>query len=240
MRGRCFLNVRHTNSIEKARVMALYIGFRARERAEHERGFFNEHVDHGADYKRHLREIENHPALQHSKTVKVHTMILSLRQGDYDALVAAGGSLKQIARDVIRDLEDAKGMKLHWIGALHENTGHPHVHLHIMSVGRDSRGNNVRLRITKQDIQWMRERMERHLEKYVPTPQYNPQKTPTLSRRRSRTPSVTKHAQTAIHATTALLHERNAIKTNARRRRRRARARVEQARQTPSLDQPRS
>lgn len=137
-----------------------YIGFRSRELDfdKDTKGLFDEKSDQ-ASLKKFYKSIENEPGLKHSSTVKIHKMIISLKQEDYEKY---GKDFKDIARFAMKSLEERKGVKLEWVGAVHLKEGHPHVHLAIKSIGKDlSDGSNRRLYIDKEDIDFLRSEIDR-------------------------------------------------------------------------------
>ncbi|MCM3032874.1 relaxase/mobilization nuclease domain-containing protein [Niallia sp. MER 6] len=138
-----------------------YIGFRSRELDfdRDTKGLFDEKSDQ-ASLKKFYKSIENEPGLRHSSTVKIHKMIISLKQEDYETY---GKDFKEIARYALKGLEERKGMKLEWVGAVHLKEGHPHVHLAIKSIGQDlTNGSNKRLYIDKEDIDFLRNEIDRY------------------------------------------------------------------------------
>ncbi|SFV03631.1 hypothetical protein [Alicyclobacillus macrosporangiidus] len=239
-RARTVVLVRYKKTMDRVRANVKYIGFRAREQEEEERGFFNAKLDHGADYRTFLSQIEHHPALQHPSAVKAHTMILSLRETDYRALLEAGGSFKDMARELIRDLEERKGIQLTWIGAVHEKSRHPHIHLSIMSVGTDAQGHNRRLYLNKEDCEWLRQALDKKLERYVPERKTEMEKSRIGShsvRLRRAQRMAGHHIKRLAEHTQPLQHNTKfAEQTNARRRRRRAKTRIQIQQSQPNLD----
>ncbi|WP_436664470.1 relaxase MobL (plasmid) [Alicyclobacillus acidoterrestris] len=245
MAQRSVVLVRYKKDIKSARNNVKYIGFRSRETLEEERGLFNRTIDHGADYQIFLNKIEKHPALQHENTVKMHTMILSMYESDYRALQDSGSNLKDLAREVMKDLEERKGMKLEWIGAVHENSGHPHVHLAIMSVGETEDGKSRRLYLDKaHDLPWLREKFLEKIQERVPDIERDRMKERDHQRprERSRIRPVSRQMSHSLHSLSEHAQERMRSsmkdKRNRKRRSRRATSRIQQQRQGPtqSLD----
>ncbi|GMA65646.1 hypothetical protein NZD89_27970 (plasmid) [Alicyclobacillus fastidiosus] len=243
--ARSIVLVRYKKDIDSARNNVKYIGFRSRETDEEERGLFNRDIDHGADYEIFLNKIENHPALQHENTVKMHTMILSMYESDYRALLDSGSNLKELAREVMSDLEERKGMKLEWIGAVHENSGHPHVHLGIMSVGVTEDGKARRLYIDKEsDLPWLRERFLEKIERRVPGFEHDHNK--ERDQRVQERAKVRPASRNMSHSLNSLAHTyHDRIKSemkdkrNRHRRTKRATSRIQQQRQNPTQNHDR-
>jgi len=223
MRSRVIFNSRYTRSIEKAKANVGYIGFRSREKDEDTRGFFDRDHNLGANYRGYIDKLENSPALKHPMTVKVHTMLVSLRQKDYELLKDSGGDLRDVARDVMKDLGERKGLELTWIGALHEKSGHPHVHLNVLAIGKDGDGQQHRLYLDKEDIQWMRDQ--------------------TLERFYDQVPflAATEHLSDSMHAARQVSHVMDRMsggesKLKMRRKRRRYQTRQAQQQQQSGQD----
>lgn len=147
------------NSTRKVLSHLQYIGFRSRELDfdKETKGLFSASTDK-ASLKEFYRSIQEEPGLRHSNTVKIHKMIISLKQEDYERY---GKDFKVIAREVMAGLEERKGMKLEWVGSVHLKEGHPHVHLAIKSIGRDFEdGSTKRLYIDREDIQAFRDSVD--------------------------------------------------------------------------------
>ncbi|MCF8568153.1 hypothetical protein LLE49_25850 [Alicyclobacillus tolerans] len=235
---RNFVKVKYKTSVDKARSHLKYIGFRSRDTPEEERGFFNDAQDRGADYQKFMQQIEEHPALQHERTVKMHTMILSMYEEDYRALLDSGSNFKEITREMMADLEQRKGMKLEWIAAVHEKEGHPHVHIAIMSAGRGEDGKQHRLFLDKDtDLPWLRERFLERIQERVPElekhhernhPGRAQQRTRVRSESRNVAHSISSLAQTYDQKMKPLMKE----KRNQQRRKKRAKSRIDLQRQS--------
>ncbi|KPV42683.1 relaxase/mobilization nuclease domain-containing protein [Alicyclobacillus ferrooxydans] len=232
--ARVFVKHQRRNSVQGARQYTKYIGFRARERADEERGFFNERFDRGADFETFITKIETHPALQHGATVKMHALIVSMRGRDYDSFIENGGNYKEFARAFMRDLEERKGMKLEWIAAVHEKTGHPHVHIHIMGVGATPDGKSKRVYLNKTDYEWSRDILAQKLDAIAPQRDFH-QRVPGTRRTHEPTPERTMEQtlrsigrDTSSDASTTA----HAVKGNRRRRARRDQQQKQIARET--------
>lgn len=66
----------------------------------------------------------------------LHHLVLSVKPGDYERLGATGKErrkgLQEIARAAMKTLAEETGAeRLRWVGAVHLNTGNPHVHIAI-------------------------------------------------------------------------------------------------------------
>lgn len=166
MSSRAVVLHRYRKDFEKTKNHVLYIGFRARETEQEERGHFDAEKNHGVAYRAHLDRIQNDPALQHPSTVKSHSVILSVTRNDFEGLKAQGISLKDIAREWMSDLEKSKGLKIDWLAAVHEKGHHPHVHISMSGIAKDESGRSKRLYIGKDEYSDFRKRLEQQLERY--------------------------------------------------------------------------
>lgn len=130
-----------------------YIGFRSREIVLGQERFFTGTKDR-ADWRDFYEGVANHRALQHSDTIKIHKVIFSLRDIDYEAYQNSGRDYKDIVRSVLKRYEDRRGVKLEWIAARHDQNNHPHCHVVIRGVTKDGpNGRCRRVFLTKDDIQ---------------------------------------------------------------------------------------
>lgn len=144
-----------------------YIGYRSRDVKDEHRGFFDNENDQKHHYKDFLDRIKKNPALQHSKSVKVHKMIFSLRQRDYDAYLNSGRDYKDIVRECLKQYELKHGIKLDWVAAIHEKEGHPHAHVVISGVSKEKiNGRYKRVYFTKDDAKDLRGTFELELDRH--------------------------------------------------------------------------
>jgi type IV secretory pathway VirD2 relaxase len=65
--------------------------------------------------------------------------------------------LRALTRHVMGELEQEKGMPLHWIGVAHANTDHPHVHVMLCGGSEDARGRMREVRLDRADHASLRE-----------------------------------------------------------------------------------
>jgi hypothetical protein len=145
-----------------------YIGFRSTELSKNGAGFFDRD-SRNADWKAYFNRVKTHPALQHSKTIKVHQMILSLWGKDYQNYsTLTGKDFRDITRKVMTELEVRKGVKLDWIAAFHEESKHPHVHISLKAVGDALPGQPApRIKLEPEDVMFIKDAMYREVEPYM-------------------------------------------------------------------------
>lgn len=146
---------RPLQTVQQIKSHAKYIGFRSKEVGE--KGFFDKY-NNNSDYKEFIKTIEDNPALKHSKSVKAHKLIFSLREKDYTAYKRSGKDYKDLIRSTLADYEKRNGVKLLWVANIHEKEGHPHCHVIIMGVSseRDSSGKYKRIFFKKEDYEQMK------------------------------------------------------------------------------------
>ena len=152
-------STRALNTIKQVTAHVKYIGFRSRELKE--KGFFDNHTNN-ADYKQFIKTTETHPALKHPKSIKVHKLIFSLREKDYNAYKRSGKDYKDLVRATLAEYERTHDIKLKWIANIHEADGHPHCHVVIMGASSEktSSGRYKRLFFTKDDYAQMKQDFE--------------------------------------------------------------------------------
>ena len=120
-------------------------------------GVFNKRDDN-ASIKEFYSLIENDKALKHSNTIKMHKMIIGFQREWFDRY---GVNYKELVRHLMSRLEERKGMQLDWVAAEHLKEKSPHAHVAIKSTGTDDNGNTKRLKLTKEDMEWIRGEIDR-------------------------------------------------------------------------------
>lgn len=150
-KGMVFLKVGYTKDLGKAQAHVKYVCFRAKELEYQGREIFGPEKDRD-DARAFIKRIDD-PATKHSQSVKIHKILISMRQEDFEKY---GADYKKIVREAMADMEREKGMKLDWIAATHMKEGHPHVHVIVKSVGKTPEGKNKRLMIRKDEYSRVR------------------------------------------------------------------------------------
>ena len=163
--------LKYVQKIEHVKGYLKYIGFRSNElatsQAREEYGLDNTKFfskdSNNADYKAFIDRIENHKALKHSKSVKMHKMVFSLKQEDYKnyLLDSDGKDFKDLVRKTLDDFSKYKGQQYDWIAVEHltdkdKLSTHPHIHLCIKGVTEQG----ARVKFTKEDYQFLREKFD--------------------------------------------------------------------------------
>lgn len=137
-----------------------YIAYRSREHDKDKNtyGLFNKNEDK-ASLKEFYKKIENDPALKHSNTIKLHKLTIGFHRDWYERYEM---NYKNLTRYIMHRLEERKGMKLDWVAAEHLKDTSPHAHIAIKSTGKDEAGNTVRLKITSEDIDFIKEEIDKY------------------------------------------------------------------------------
>ena len=163
--------LKYVQKIDHVKGHLKYIGFRSNElatsQAREEYGLDNTKFfskdSNNADYKAFIDRIENHKALKHSKSVKMHEMVFSLKQEDYKnyLLDSDGKDFKDLVRKTLDDFSKYKGQQYDWIAVEHltdkdKLSTHPHVHLCIKGISEQG----TRVKFTKEDYQYLREKFD--------------------------------------------------------------------------------
>lgn len=96
-----------------------------------------------------------------SYSVNYHKIILS--PADYEHI----DDYRQWTRDVMNDLQERKGVELHWYAVVHahprENTDTPHVHVVLAGAGEDRETGQMKtVRMDAPDYQYLREQGREH------------------------------------------------------------------------------
>lgn len=175
LRGNVFINKRGPAKDLKVLEKHLrYIGFRSRELQDEQRGFFDKNGN-GADFKRFYQRVAENPALQHSKMVKAHKLVFSLRGKDYEAYKKSGRDYQDIIKRIMNDYEKKHKVKLDWIAAIHENKDHPHCHVVIKGVSDEAfNGRFKRIFFKAEDRDDFRTSFDREIEDHAVYPERHP------------------------------------------------------------------
>ncbi|MGW6353371.1 relaxase/mobilization nuclease domain-containing protein [Streptomyces sp. NPDC055080] len=86
------------------------------------------------DRKDFFKRIENQPR----NGVALHKFVITISQDERDRLNI---DLRELARDTIAAFETKTGLQLDWVGSIHDDEGHPHVH--IAYRGKDLNGKDI-------------------------------------------------------------------------------------------------
>lgn len=143
-----------------------YVGFRSRE-IQGDKGVFFNSNENSTDYKEFIKRVENNKAIKHPNAVKVHKIVFSLNQKDYEAYMRSGKDYKDLIRETLKHYEEKHGVKLDWIGNIHNSDGHPHAHIIIKAVSdnKDLSGKYKRIYYKKEDFKELREIFDKEFER---------------------------------------------------------------------------
>lgn len=94
---------------------------------------FNQKDNH-LDRKDFFKSLEDMP----NQGVIMHKLVLSLREDDRDNLQI---DLKELTRDTVERFQLSMDRRFEWVAAIHDDDGHPHIHVAIK--GRDVEGRQI-------------------------------------------------------------------------------------------------
>lgn len=148
------------NSTRKVKSHLQYIAFRSREqdRDSETYGLFDKNSDNSS-LDKFYQKIVDDPALKHSNTIKLHKLIIGFHREWFDRY---NMEYKELTRHIMKGIEERKGVKLDWVAAEHLKENSPHVHVAIKSTGVDEAGQTKRLYLYKEDIEWVKEEIDRY------------------------------------------------------------------------------
>lgn len=172
---------RISSGIDQLEKHLKYIGFRSDENKEKEirlekeqdKSLFFNKDKNNKDYKDFIKEIEDNKALKHSKSVKAHKLVFSLREKDFENYInyGEGKTYRDLVRNTLEEYSIKTGKKLDWIASEHLTEGnkidgyrkskHPHVHVVIKGVSE----NNERVLFKQEDYKFLRETFDKEFEK---------------------------------------------------------------------------
>lgn len=139
-------------AVERALAHVKYIQHRQGEDREPDgRKFFTESEENldGRSLRKAIKELEE-------SNVVIHKLTLAPEVSPHDK--------RAFTREVMQKLSEEKGQNLRWMAVEHNNTAHHHIHVVIL--GKDKQGKNVRL--DKTDYPKLREWGDRYLERVQP------------------------------------------------------------------------
>ena len=114
----------------------------------------------GKDKDEMSREEASAEIMDHAKSsVAYHKMVLSPDKSEEQVY-----DWKQWTRETMADLEEKKGLKLHWVAVHHSNTENEHVHVVLSGGGENERGDLRQVRMDVEDYKFMNERGHEHSE----------------------------------------------------------------------------
>jgi hypothetical protein len=154
-----FRIIKFTRNLPGARRMVRYIAFRSRELEEDRKGAFDAERDH-ADVNRFCERLDDWKT-RHPKAAKAYHCLFSLPRGDFDRTGMA--DWKEVVRDTLASYERAHNRKLDWIASEHKDPKHPHCHVVIKAVYESGTGARRQLRLSKADIQEIRQTVGQEL-----------------------------------------------------------------------------
>jgi type IV secretory pathway VirD2 relaxase len=131
-----------------------YLEYRAlgEEESRESRHLFSEESDH-VSRSEAVDDVMSHT----STSVNFHKLVLS--PSDDEPVE----DWREWTREIIDDLEERKGLELHWYAVYHENTDHPHVHVVVAGAGEREETEKLEpVKLYVEDYQFLRERGHEH------------------------------------------------------------------------------
>ncbi|BCC80208.1 MULTISPECIES: hypothetical protein [Bacillus] len=135
-----------------------YISNRERYGEGEERGLFSEHDDR-ASRTEFLKKVDN-PINHHSQAVKAHKLLFSMSGDEWERSQFSPGDYQRVIRNVMKEWEIQKGIRVDWIAAEHRTEGHPHVHVVVAGFYKDRDGIEHRLKITNEDRKFLKQEFD--------------------------------------------------------------------------------
>lgn len=125
-----------------------YIENRPNEKGEREkRKMFNENG------KTSREEFQDKLDKQPNTGVNGHKVVISMDRKDQES---GNIDMEELTKQSMAALEAKMGVKLEWIGTIHDKKSNPHAH--VVIAGRDKDGKEVRL--TKRELEWLKNRID--------------------------------------------------------------------------------
>jgi hypothetical protein len=149
-----FVSTRYMKKLSTAINHVKYISFRERSSGERY-GLFTEDKEN-IEVKDFIKTLDD-KRTSHKDVAKIHTVLFSMSGNEYERGNFQEEDYKTIVRNIMKDWQLEKGITVEWAAAEHNEKGHPHVHVVIKSVYKDSNGVERRLKFTPEDRQRFKE-----------------------------------------------------------------------------------
>ncbi|MBY0077962.1 hypothetical protein H7K13_23840 [Priestia aryabhattai] len=149
-----FVGVGFKKNLGKAKNHIKYIAFRERSDGKNY-GLFNDRSDNVNVYK-FTKTLED-KKISHSSVAKIHTVMLTMSGDEFKRSGFVEEDYKKMVRNLMEDWQLKEGKRVNWVAALHNEDGHPHVHVAIKSTYTDRNGIERRLKMdVKTEREWFR------------------------------------------------------------------------------------
>lgn len=159
-----FVSSRYMKDLQKATNHVKYIAFRERS-SERGYGLFNDKSDH-VEVKPFLNSLKD-KRTAHKDVAKIHTLLFTMSGNEWERGNYQLGDYQIMIRNIMKDWQLERGITVDWVAAEHDERGHPHVHVVIKSVMKDSDGIERRLKIIPEDKQWFKKAFQEEKSRMV-------------------------------------------------------------------------
>jgi len=149
-----FVSTRYMKNLNTAINHVKYIAYRERSSGE-KYGLFTESKEN-IEVKDFIKTLDD-KRTSHKDVAKIHTVLFSMSGNEYKRGNFQEDDYKTIVRNIMKDWQLERGITVEWAAAEHNEKGHPHVHVVIKSVYKDSNGVERRLTLTPEDRQRFKE-----------------------------------------------------------------------------------
>jgi hypothetical protein len=130
-----------------------YIAYRERS-SERGYGLFNDKSDN-VEVKDFIKTLDD-KRTAHPDVAKIHTLLFTMSGNEWERGNYLPGDYQTMIRNIMKDWQLERGITVDWVAAEHDEKGHPHVHIVIKSVMKDSNGVERRLKMTPEDKKWFK------------------------------------------------------------------------------------
>lgn len=148
-----FVSIRYMKSLKTAINHVKYIAYRDRESGKGY-GLFSDKNDN-IEVKDFVKTLDD-KRTTHKDVSKIHTLLFTMSGNEWERGNYQHGDYQKMVRNVMEDWQLDKGITVNWVAAVHDEKGHPHTHIVIKSVFKDSDGIERRLKMTTEDKKWFK------------------------------------------------------------------------------------
>lgn len=150
-----FVSMGFKKNLGKAKNHIKYIAFRQRSDGKHY-GLFNDRSNNVDVYKFN-KSLEDRRT-SHSSSAKIHTILFSMSGDEFKKSGFREEDYKTMVRNIMEDWQLKEGKRVEWVGAIHNEDGHPHVHIAIKSTYKDRDGieRKLNLSVGREEREWFR------------------------------------------------------------------------------------
>lgn len=148
-----FISIRYMKSLKTAINHVKYIAYRDRESGKGY-GLFSDKSEN-IEVKDFVKTLDD-KRTSHKDVAKIHTLLFTMSGNEWERGNYQPGDYQTMVRNVMEDWQLNKGITVNWVAAVHDEKGHPHTHVVIKSVFKDSDGIERRLKMTTEDKKWFK------------------------------------------------------------------------------------